>query len=55
MYGNLVEPGPDAGKDEINTYNFRKKAAVEMAVLENALKNSTQPVEVKKSKIKGGC
>ncbi|NTW26069.1 MAG: YeeE/YedE family protein [Lentimicrobium sp.] len=55
MYANLVVPGPDAGKDEINTYNFRKKAAVEMAVLENALKNSTQPVEVKKSKIKGGC
>jgi rhodanese-related sulfurtransferase len=55
MYTNLVAPGPDAGKNEINTYNFRKKAAADMATLVEALKNSTQPVAVKTSKIKGGC
>ena len=55
MYTNLVAPGPEAGKNEINTYNFRKKAAADMATLVEALKNSTQPVAVKTSKIKGGC
>ena len=55
MYTNLIAPAPDAGKDEINTYNFRKKAATEMATLVEALKNSTEPVAVKISKVKGGC
>ena len=55
MYTNLVAPGTDAGKNEINTYNFRKKAAADMATLVEALKNSTQPIKVKTSKVKGGC
>jgi len=55
MYTNLLAPGPDAGKNEINTYNFRKKAASDMATLVEALKNSTQPIQVKTSKVKGGC
>jgi hypothetical protein len=55
MYTNLIAPAPDAGKDEINTYNFRKKAAAEMAILVEALKNSTEPVAIKVSKVKGGC
>ena len=55
LYSNLVPPGTGADKDEINTYNFRHKAAQDMATLVNALKNSTQPVAVKTSKIKGGC
>jgi len=55
MYTDLVAPGPDAGKNEINTYNFRKKAATDMATLVEALKNSTQPIQVKTSKVKGGC
>lgn len=55
MYTNLIAPGPDAGKDEINTYNFRKNAAAEMATLVEALKNSTKPVVEKITRIKGGC
>ena len=55
MFANLVDPGPYASKNEINTYNFRKKAASDMATLVEALKNSTQTVAVKTSKIKGGC
>ncbi len=55
MFTNLVAPGPEAGKLEINTYNFRKKAAADMAILVEALKNSSQPVAIKTSKVKGGC
>lgn len=47
--------GSGAGKKEINTYNFRQKAATDMAALVEALKNSSQPVIAKTSKIKGGC
>ena len=55
MYTNLVPPAADAGKKEINVYNFRQKAAADMATLVNALKNSNAPVATKTSKIKGGC
>jgi rhodanese-related sulfurtransferase len=55
MFTNLVHPDADASKTEINVYNFRRKAASDMATLVEALKNSTQPVVVKTSKVKGGC
>lgn len=55
MFNEIVHPEENAGKDEMNTYYFRVKAAGEMAVLTEALKNSSQPVETKTSKIKGGC
>lgn len=55
MFSDLVPPGPEANKNEINTYNFRLKAATDMKILVDALKNSTGPVTVKTSKIKGGC
>lgn len=55
MFSELLLPGPDANKKEVNTYNFRQKAATEMKMLMEALKNSTEPVIVKTSKIKGGC
>lgn len=55
MYSELVPPGPNTDKNEMNVYNFRKKAAADMASLVEALKNSNQPVIAKVSKIKGGC
>ena len=55
MFYELEAPSIDAGKKEINIYNFRKKAAKDMKSLVDALKNSTEPVMVKTSKIKGGC
>jgi len=55
MFSDLVPPLADASKKEINVYNFRKKAATDMATLVEALKNSTQPVVAKTTKIKGGC
>lgn len=55
LFSNLVPPGANASKKEVNTYNFRQKAATDMKMLVDALKNSTEPVIVKTSKIKGGC
>jgi hypothetical protein len=55
MFYELEAPGADAGKIEVNIYNFRKKAATDMKMLVEALKNSTEPVVAKTTKIKGGC
>ncbi len=55
MFNEIVLPGSNATKNEMNVYNFRKKAASDMAALVEALKNSTQPVVAKVSRIKGGC
>ena len=55
VFSNLTPPGPEASKSEINTYNYRNKAAADMKLLIEALKNSTEPVVVKTNKIKGGC
>jgi rhodanese-related sulfurtransferase len=55
MFTDLVPPAENAGKNEQNIYNFRKKAATDMATLVEAFKNSSQPVEAKTTKIKGGC
>jgi len=55
LFSDLIPPGPGANKKEINTYNFRLKAATDMKMLVDALKNSSEPVVVKSSKIKGGC
>lgn len=55
MFTDLVPPAENAGKNEQNIYNFRRKAATDMATLIEALKNSTQPVVAKTTKIKGGC
>jgi len=55
LFSNLIPPGSDASKKELNTYNFRQKAATDMKMLVNALKNSTEPVIAKTTKIKGGC
>jgi len=55
MFTGLVPPTENAGKNEQNIYNFRKKAATDMATLVEAFKNSSQPVEAKTTKIKGGC
>jgi hypothetical protein len=55
MFTDLVPPGSDAGKKEINVYNFRKKTAADMSTLVQALKNSSEPVIAKPTKIKGGC
>jgi len=55
MFNEIVHPEENAGKDEMNTYHFRIKAASDMATLTEALKNSSQPVVAKTSKIKGGC
>ncbi len=55
LFSDLIPPGADANKNEIDTYNFRQKAATDMKMLVDALKNSSEPVAVKTSKIKGGC
>jgi len=55
MFTNLIPPELNASKDEINTFNFRKQAAADMMTLVDALKNSSAPIVVKSSKIKGGC
>jgi len=55
LFSNLTPPGAEANKSEIDTYNFRQKAATDMKMLVNALKNSSEPVIVKSTKIKGGC
>jgi hypothetical protein len=55
LFSELVPPASDASKKEINTYNFRLKAATDMKLLVDALKNSTEPVIAKTTKIKGGC
>lgn len=55
MFYEPEAPGSDASKKEVNIYNFRKKAAADMKMLVDALKNSTEPVVVKTTKIKGGC
>ena len=54
-FSDLTPPGADANKKEINTYNFRLKASADMKMLVDALKNSTEPVIAKTTKIKGGC
>ncbi len=55
LFTNLTIPGPNADKQTVNDYHFRKKTADDIAVLVDALKNSSGPVIVKTSKIKGGC
>jgi rhodanese-related sulfurtransferase len=55
IFSELIVPTPNASKKEINVYNFRKKAATDMAALVEALKNSNQPVVAKTLKVKGGC
>ena len=55
MFYELEPPVTNAGKKEVNIYNFRKKAASDMKTLVDALKNSTEPVVAKTTKIKGGC
>lgn len=55
MFSDLVPPEPGASKTEVNIYNFRQNAATDMKMLIEALKNSTEPVIVKTTKIKGGC
>jgi len=55
MFEEQEAPGPNAGKKEIDIYNFRKKASTDMKMLVDALKNSTAPVVAKTTKIKGGC
>ncbi|HZK96939.1 MAG TPA: YeeE/YedE thiosulfate transporter family protein [Prolixibacteraceae bacterium] len=55
LFSDLTPPGDNANKNEIDTYNFRQKAATDMKMLVDALKNSSEPVVVKISKIKGGC
>jgi rhodanese-related sulfurtransferase len=55
LFSNLIPPGPEASKNELNTYNFRQKAATDMKTLVDALKNSSEPVIAKATKIKGGC
>lgn len=55
MFDQTILPPAGAGKQEMNVYNFRKKAAADMATLVETLKNSTQPVVAKTTKIKGGC
>ncbi len=55
MFFELSPPKPDASKKDLNTYNFRNQAAIDMLALVDALKNSTQPVVAKVSKVKGGC
>ncbi|MBV5315807.1 MAG: YeeE/YedE family protein [Prolixibacteraceae bacterium] len=55
LFSELTPPGSNASKKELNTYNFRLKAATDMKTLVDALKNSTEPVIAKTTKIKGGC
>jgi len=55
MFSDLVPPESGASKTEVNIYNFRQKAATDMKLLVEALKNSTEPVIAKTTKIKGGC
>jgi len=55
LFSDLTPPGADANKKEIDTYNFRQKAASDMKMLVDALKNSSEPVAAKATKIKGGC
>ena len=55
LFSNLTPPGAEANKSEIDTYNFRQKAATDMKMLVDALKNSSEPVIAKTTKIKGGC
>ncbi len=55
MYEDPQNPGPDASKEEFNTYHFRKKAAYDMDNLVESLKNINQPVIQKPVIIMGGC
>jgi hypothetical protein len=55
MFHNPQPPPPYAGKEEFNTYNFRKKAAHAMENLVEALKNINEPVVQEPIKIQGGC
>ncbi|HET6557186.1 MAG TPA: YeeE/YedE thiosulfate transporter family protein [Prolixibacteraceae bacterium] len=55
MFSDTIPPAPSASKLMINTFNFRRKAAADMNTMVNTFKNSSQPVVVKTSKIKGGC
>lgn len=55
MFTDLVAPAATASKKEHDVYNFRKKAAEDMAILVEAHKNSSAPVTAKATKIKGGC
>lgn len=55
MFSDTIPPAQDASKLMINTFQFRRKAAEDMNTLVNTFKNSSQPVIVKTSKVKGGC
>lgn len=55
LFTNLTIPGPNADKQTVNVFQFRKKTADDINILVEALKNSNAPVIVKTSKIKGGC
>lgn len=52
---DVEQPSINAGKKEVNTYNFRRKLTHDMGALVDVFKNMSQPVEVKEVKIKGGC
>lgn len=55
LYTQITPPSEMAGKQEVDTYNFRIKAAKEMDALNELLKNSSEPVKPAVTKIKGGC
>lgn len=55
MFFNITPPLPNALKEDINVYQFRSGAAVDMMNLENALKKFNQPVKKKVKIIQGGC
>lgn len=52
---NLQPPPIPSTKQEMETYQFRSKAALELISLDNALSKFTQPVEKEVRRIQGGC
>lgn len=55
MFENIEHPGPSALKSELNVFNYRTKAAIDMQNLDNALKNMGKPVKMEIKAATGGC
>ncbi len=56
MFFTPVPPGPDASKDEVDLYHFRKRSGIQMKELTRSLERFNSKPKVRKlRKVQGGC
>ncbi len=56
MFFNPINPGPDATKEQMDLYNFRRKSGIQMKELMKSLERFHSKPKVRKlRKVQGGC